>query len=183
MKHESLKDEYFEWMCALISSPGCPNINRYCRLLNYLNSKEFIYILEMDGNRYADGIDLRYRFGHEMGYTSNNIALYLDDHKCTIFEMMVALSNRFEEETMSDPDYGDRTGLWFWTMVRSLGLDYMDDRNFNKTVADRIISGFINREYGRDGRGGLFTVPNCEHDLREVDIWYQMVYYLNTIIT
>ena len=41
--------------------------------------------------------------------------------------MMIALAIRCEEHIMDDPDAGDRTGQWFWSMLVSLGLGSMDE--------------------------------------------------------
>ena len=40
----------------------------------------------------------------------------------------------------------------------------------------------MNRTYSPDGDGGLFTVRNCDRDLRNVEIWIQMCWYLDTIV-
>lgn len=182
MAYEVLDEKYFQWMCEKVSTDGCPDASQYQKLLNYLNSREFIYILDMDGNRYADGIDLRYRFGYESKIPSDRISVDLDTSSCSILEMMVALANRCEEQIMSNSDIGNRTGMWFWSMIANLGLEYMDDDHFDKRTAGRIISRFLNRKYGYYGEGGLFTVWDCKRDLREVEIWYQMMWYLNTIV-
>ena len=96
--------------------------------------------------------------------------------------MMVALAIRCEEHIMGDQDIGDRTGLWFWGMIENLGLLSMTDTAFNKRRVDEIIDIFLNREYKRNGEGGLFTVKNHRDDLRTVEIWYQLMWYLNEIM-
>jgi hypothetical protein len=96
--------------------------------------------------------------------------------------MMVALSIRIEEEIMDDQSVGDRTGQWFWGMIVNLGLGYMDNDRFNEPVARERIDIFLNREYEPDGRGGLFTIKGCPYDLRDVEIWYQINWYLDTIV-
>ena len=180
-RHETNK-EYFNWICHYVLDKRYTRDLFYTKLLAYLHEKEFIFKLDMDGNRASDGIDLRYRFGYDMNYPGAMIATYLDNKPCSILEMMVALAIRCEENIMSDLDKGDRTGEWFWEMVSSMGLDSMDDMNFDEHYIDSIISRFINRDYEPDGRGGLFTIPGCRKDLRNVEIWYQMCWYLNTII-
>ena len=35
------------------------------------------------------------------------------------------------------------------------------------------------REYSYYGEGGLFTVHNPKFDMRETEIWYQFMWYLN----
>lgn len=183
MTRNELNDAYFEWMYQLV----CGNQRRfrkrsYYKLLRYLHSVDFTYIIPMDGNRAGDGTDLRYRYGYEHSYEGPMIAAYLDDRECSILEMMVALAIRCEEHIMDDPDIGDRTGQWFWDMISNLGLFYMDDLHFDQDQADLIIERFLNREYERNGKGGLFAVERCTRDLRSVEIWYQMCWYLDEIM-
>ena len=146
-----------------------------------MNDVEFEYSIPMDANRYEDGIDLRYKFGREFGYSDSTIANLLDDHECSVLEMMVALSHRCEESIMDDPEIGNRTYEWFGEMVNSLGLDIYDDRHFNNEAATRKLITFINRDYKPNGEGGLFTIKHPMKDLRNIEIWYQMMWYLNEI--
>ena len=95
---------------------------------------------------------------------------------------MVALSVRCEEDITNDPDKGNRVGYWFWSMVRSLGLERMTDTNFDRQRTDKIIAAFLNRRYLKNGKGGLFTVEGSKYDLRRMEIWYQMCLYLDTVL-
>lgn len=92
---------------------------------------------------------------------------------------MIALAVRCEEHIMDDPDIGDRTGQWFWNMIVSLGLGSMTDERFDGEYVDEVVDIFLNREYERNGEGGLFTVNDTDRDMRNVEIWYQMHWYLN----
>lgn len=183
MTRNELNSEYFNWMCQLVSDEKRYSRRlSYQKLLHFLHSVDFNYTLEMDGNREEDGIDLRYRFGYENSYNSSMIATFLDDKPCSVLEMMIALAIRCEEQIMDDPDIGNRTGQWFWNMIVNLGLGSMTDEKFNRHYANTIIERFLNREYERDGKGGLFTVKHCRYDLRNVEIWYQMCWYLDEIV-
>lgn len=179
MTKRELNEEYFEWMYQLVFA----NEKRrsYRKLLKYLNSVEFTYILDFDSNRAEDGMDLRYRFGYEHDYNGPMIAAYLDDRPCSVLEMMTALANRCEEQIMDDPHAGCRRGQWFFSMLASLGLSGMNDENFVKSDAEKIVSRFLSRQYARNGEGGLFTV-NSRHDMRNVEIWYQLNWYLDSIL-
>lgn len=182
MTQDKLVNEYFEWMYQLVCT-GVKLKNRtYKSLLRYLYSVDFTYTIPMDGNRAEDGVDLRYRFGYEHGYEDYVIASYLDNRPCCVLEMMVALAIRGEEHIMDDPDIGNRTGQWFWNMVNSLGLLSEDDSSFDRKYVEHVIEKFLNREYEPDGEGGLFTFNNCKYDLRSVEIWYQMMWYLDNIL-
>ena len=181
MVRNDVINEYFDWMCQLVSDKQYIGDRSYRKLLSKLHSIPFTYTIDMDGNRAADGIDLRYRYGYERNYEDYIIASFLDDKPCSVLEMIVALALRCET-IMEDPDYGDRTGEWFWGMIECLGLESMDDTDFNRDHVDDVIDIFLSRGYGRDGRGGLFTIKHPKRDLRTVEIWYQMNWYLDSIL-
>lgn len=172
---------YFDWMYDLVCPVEYTNGRSYRELLRYLNSIDFTYTIPMDGNRAEDGIDLRYRFGYECGHDDLLISNFLDIYPCSVLEMMVALSIRCEDRIMEDPDFGNRTGQWFWTMINNLELDSMTDEYFDDIYVDIVITRLLNREYEPNGEGGLITVDNG-YDMRSVDIWYQMCYYLDEIV-
>lgn len=174
---QEVAGEYFEWLLGRVSTGGF-NALRYGRVLAQLHETEFVYILDMDENRADDGVDLRYRFAYERGMELNEARAYLDERPCSVLEMMVALAIRCEEQIMSDPDEGDRTGKWFFDMIRSLGLESMTDERFSERKCLYILSRLMRREYEPCGLGGLFTISNPVYDLREVEIWYQMMLYL-----
>lgn len=175
-----LNEEYFEWMHALVSDNRYSKSISYRKLLTYLHNTEFVYSIRKDRNRAQDGICLRDRFVDLKGY-----APYMSDYidgPCSVLEMMVALAIRCEESLMDDPVLGDRTGQWFWGMIRSLGLGGMYDSLFDECLVRDIVTRFLNREYEPDGHGGLFTIRNAHRDMRDIEIWYQMHDYINTIL-
>lgn len=170
-----ISNAYFEWLSDIVCGDRFSDKVSYGELLAFLHSKPFRYLLPMDDNRADDGLSMRYRFECATG----NDERYLDG-PCSVLEMMVALAIRCEE-TMDDPLLGDRTGQWFWGMVRNLGLGGMYGNHFDIQIADDIIERFLDREYEPDGRGGLFTISDCDCDLRDVEIWHQLWWYLDTI--
>lgn len=174
----NIADEYFEWLFDLVSGNRHPELS-YRKLLMHLHRTEFRYHISNDDNRAGDGIELRYRFKFRRN-------LDFDHRKelpgpCSVLEMLVALALRCEETIMDDPDYGDRTSQWFWRMIKNLGLDRMLDSRYDESYVEEVVNRFLDREYEPDGRGGLFTVKNCDCDLREVEIWTQMMWFLNDI--
>lgn len=182
MTRNELIKSYFNWMYELVNSnKRYSKKPTYKKLLRYLNSIDFQYTIPMDANRAEDGVDLRYRFAYEYDYDERLIAEYLDNHPCSVLEMLVALSLRCEEHIMDDPDVGDRIGQWFWTMIVNLELGSMHDDNFDEMYVDEIIDRFHDHLYGPRGEGGLFFVENPQRDMRNVEIWYQMCWYLNEI--
>ena len=178
MTEIELNNEYFEWMCQLVCNERYSRRLSYQKLLRHLHNIDFQYMLPMDGNRAEDGIDLRYRFGYEKEYEGPMIASYLDNRPCSVLEMLIALAFRCEEHIMTDPDIGNRMGQWFWNMIVSLGLAAMDDGRFHEDRADYILDRFERRDYEYNGAGGLFTVNHPTEDMRWLDIWYQLMHYL-----
>ena len=178
-----LNNEYFEYMYHLVSN----NHNRknkisYKKLLHYLHSVVFVPMMDMDDNRRLDGIDFRYRFAFENGYSDEYVDKYLGYRECSILEMMIALAFRVEEQITDNYIYGNRTGQWFWSMIISLGLNKMTDQNFDPAYCERVIDRFLERDYAPNGKGGLFTISEPIRDMRDVDIWCQFMWYLNEIL-
>jgi hypothetical protein len=149
----------------------------------YLHSVDFRYSIPNDSNRAEDGVSLRYRFALSLGY-EDDPELIMDDLEgpCSVLEMMVALAVHCEENIMDDPSKGNRTSQWFWAMIVNLDLGYMSDDRFNKRRVVDAVDILLDRRYEPDGRGGLFTVRDADRDLRYVEIWHQLCWYLNDIM-
>lgn len=173
---DRIENEYFEWLLRLSCKDRYSPSISYRKLLSYLHSTEFTYIIANDVNRAKDGINLRYRYG--LSIDDPDIADYIEG-PCSVLEMLLALAIRCEENIMDDPGVGDRTGQWFWGMLVNLGLGHMIDDVFDRRQAEDIITRFLNREYEPNGKGGLFTLRHCEYDLRTVEIWFQLCWYLD----
>ena len=175
-----LKSLYFDWLCDLISD-GSPK-RSYHHLLVFLDNTEFVWTPQQprDENRYQDGVDLRYRFGYERGISYREIQDGLsDDMPCSVLEMLAALALRCEEDLMSNEFYGNRTGYWFWTMIDNLGLTSQDDDHFDILYVELVIDRFLTRSYRRNGEGGIVVLEHPPRDLRDVELWYQMMWYLS----
>lgn len=179
MIRNEIENEYLEWLYNLVCRQNFHEQISYRKLLSFLHNTEFVYTMARDGNRADDGIDLRYQFAYEYAEI-DNAELYLDG-PCSMLEMMIALAIRCEETIMDDPSKGDRTKQWFWGMITNLGLGSMMDDRFDEQYADDVITRFLNHEYEPDGTGGLFKVRHCKYDLRKVEIWFQLCWYLDSI--
>ena len=175
---DRINDEYFEWLCELVDIKRYSRQVSYRKLLMHLHNIEFTWYIPHDDNRADDGVQLRRRFA--LVRDDMSLSDYISG-PCSVLEMMVALAIRCEETIMDDALMGNRTGQWFWGMIRNLGLSHITDNKFDRNAVDDIIARFLNREYEPDGRGGLFTVRNCDYDLRDVEIWCQLSWYLGSI--
>ena len=177
---DALHERYFQWMCGLVMGDQQYSRNlSYEKLMRHLDARAFTWIIPMDEYRARHGVDLRYDFGYENHYPDRTIEHLLDIRECSILEMMVALARTCEERIMEDDTVGNRTGQWFWNMIKNLGLSYMTDERFDKDTAVRIIYDFMERRYQPNGKGGLFYIPDCKEDLTNVEIWTQLLWYLD----
>ena len=182
MTRDSTRNAYFEWMHDLVNMNRYSKTFSYRRLLMYLHNTPFVSVMRQDESRAQDGAYLRYRFA-SMQVHEDLIASVKDDLRgpCSVLEMMVALAIYCEESIMDDAQFGDRTGQWFWGMITSLGLGAMTDDRFDRRYVEEVVTRFLDRDYEPNGRGGLFTIKDCDYDLRTVEIQWQLCWYLNTI--
>jgi hypothetical protein len=181
MTTDEINNAYFNWLYDLVCAERFSSKISFRKLLLRLHNTEFTYMIPNDCNRAEDGIALRWRFSNA----------YPDEFKrriwdtltgpCSVLEMMIALAIRCEENIMDDPMYGNRTSQWFWNMMGSLGLGGIQDDRFDRVMVDTIVHRFLIREYAPDGKGGLFRVKHCDFDLRTVEIWRQLLQYVNSI--
>lgn len=180
MTRDDVINEYFEWLYNSVCDRKSLKGNSYRKLFMLLHRTEFRYSIPRDENRALDGLELRRRFAHDAdhrGYILDCLAGH-----CSVLEMMIALAIRCEEHIMDDPDIGDRTGKWFWGMIENLGLIFMTDARFDRQYVEKKVAIFLDRKYARNGAGGLFTAEHCVEDMRDIEIWYQMSWYLDDIL-
>lgn len=185
MTKEDMEFIYFDWLLQQVGqrNDDSRTYRSFTRLLTYLHQTYFRWSIPRDKNRAEDGISLRYRFAldYGMGRYDDVVRGYLDD-PCSVLEMMIALALQCEEQFMDDPKYGNRTSQWFWNMVVSLGLGSMTDQNFDYQYVHDTVERFLNRDYEANGKGGLFTIRRCDRDLRDAEIWYQLCWYVDSLV-
>ena len=176
-----LQELYFQWMADMVF-PDIRERRQYEHLLVTLNASIFHFTIPMDENRMTDGIDLRYRFAFEKGLSNEEVSMTLNHNRsCSILEMMVALSIKGDERILYDYETGGKAYYIFKIMLESMHLVDMTNDNFNPSYIDYRIDCLLNHDYDYNGNGGLFTVDNPRRDMRDVDIWYQMNWYLQKL--
>lgn len=176
MTMTSTQYKYYHWLMDIV---GHAKAEAYSYLIRVLHDTPYTYISHSDSNRYYDGIDLRYRYGQYHEMSDPEVAASLDISPCSMLEMMVALALRLEEQFLTDPERGDRTALWFWNMIASLGLSGMTNSNFNRAYIDKTIYSLLHRGYRPNGLGSLFMVPNNGSIVERFDIWEQAMIWCN----
>lgn len=178
-KDIEIRKQYFVWLCSLIDTDDSIADIGNRDLANWLHQKEFVAILPNDDNRASDGTKLRQDFADQWLNKEDCPCL---DGPCTMLEMLVALAQRMAFQLSNGPD-DNPVGKCFWEMIDNLGLKPIDmrDPHVKDTLyeMDQKLDIFMNRQYRRDGSGGLFPLRHrSSMDQRTVEIWYQMHRYI-----
>ena len=176
---ENAKSDYYEW---LISKIYTGDDFRYNDLMSYLLNRDFTWTISMDSTRAEDGFNLRHQYSDETENSFNCLNSEMNA-PCSILEMMIALTRRCEEQIMRDFDKGDRTGVWFWSIIETLELGQMEDGYFDQDFTAYVIQRLLKRKYKKDGSdGAMFIIHSNRYDMRTADIWYQAILYLEEVI-
>ena len=159
------------WLLQFVADEH--DIAAYSMIFNELHSFPFVAVMKRDSDRIGDADLQRIEFMNDVQlYSSIDIS-----EGPSILEVLVALARKLDE-LIGYPESSPYR--WFWYMLDSMGLRYFEDSRFDKEQVDIIIDRFLNRKYYADGRGGCCYFP-CGKDMREIDIWYQWMYYLNSL--
>ena len=164
MNRDDILNEYFNWLCDIVVGKRFNENLSFTKLLVHLHETPFEWYIRNDSNRAEDGKSLRFRFGlyltdndfEEADQIANAITRGIGG--CSVLEMMTALS------------------------IRCLHLNGMSNDHYDHAYVDECLQTFMKRTYAPDGDGGLFRIPGIDADLREVEIWYQLLWYLDTIV-
>lgn len=172
-----VNQDYFHWLCEMVGIEG--EEKSYWLLAKDLHRMPFYSLVPHDENRALDGMSLRDEYLEEVNCPKY---LRIDLGECTMLEMLIALSRRIDYEMSDSKVVSDDTRKWFWEMLDNLGLTaYSDDRYVDiggLDDVDEVLERLVERDYSRDGRGGLFPLRRPVEDQRNVEIWYQMSSYL-----
>ena len=176
---DQVRNRYFEWLYNYACKGRINEHISFRKLFANLHDTQFDFYIRNDVNRAMDGVNLRYRFATVV--RDDEAFDILSDYPCSVLEMMLALAIRTEEQIMDDPQYGDRTQQWFWGMLSNIGISSISDDVYDEQYVNERIYRLLERRYEPNGKGGLFYIRDCDTDLRDVEIWTQLCWYLNTI--
>jgi len=185
MGRTTLKDEYFSWLYTLIGDQR----RTYKKLCKELNQKKFRWSIYNDDNRLEDGRKLRDTFIEEKNIDESHIEVrYFLKSEPTVFEVLVALAQRINDLMYDLNHQEDHTSKWFLEILTNLRISRFTD-NFNpdkrfgpvtETEINEILEIWLDRTYDFHGSGGLFPLKRRPpRDQRDVEIWYQLMLYLD----
>lgn len=174
MSDGPLENAYFEWLAVQVVNTRLRNPRQSSwHLLRQLHATEFRWIIHNDDNRVADGKELRTEFLELHGESAVDD---WDSQGCSFLEMLIALSRRLAFQTE-----GASPAEWFWHMLGNVGL-HISDLDYESLrmhdYVDQVLQALNNRTYDKNGRGGLFPLRESDIDQTQVELWYQMNYYL-----
>lgn len=174
-----VKDDYFEWLMEIVRPVR--NGKSWLILMKVLGQTDFEVLIPNDINRCIDGCGLREEFrlsSHHSSYAG------IMGRPCSVLELLLSLARKMDFE-LSDPYYTsvDRTGRFFWELLRNLGLDGFDDDAYSRkpgagSEVKRILRVFMSRDYDECGHGGAFPLTCSRRDQRYVELWRQLSEYL-----
>ena len=162
-----MNSDYYMWLLERVGEPH-GSLNSYSRLMRYLFSTPFEYVLIMDQNRAKGGENLRSIYALEYGLYDEDVF----QGPCSVLEMLIALADNLAFNSDND------NSSWFWLMLDNLGLSGMDDNSFDENYVSEKLHIWMNRLYDSDGEGSLFPLRNPSIDCRNIEIWDQMNAYL-----
>ena len=152
--------DYIEWLMSMTG------LNGYSLLLSHLAKTEFYWWMVLDENRACAGLSLRERYSFEAGIYQSDVA----DGPCSVLEMLLALAEDLEQQSGAKT-----TQEFFYELLDNLGLTQYHDAKYYDKAVSLILKKWMDRDYKNYN---IFKpVPNV--DMRKLDIWGQMLQYIN----
>lgn len=164
---------YFEWLCSQVG----PTANNYHKLLLYLHSRPFYWVIPEDRNRAEDAYAMRRDYIEDFDISDES-----QEGDASVLEVLIALSKRIDADIMWDETKGDQSSHWFWLMISNLGLNYYNDNHMNYEQCSEVVDNFMQRNYGRNGSGSLFPRPVKTEIIRKEEIWDQLNLYFENCL-
>ena len=182
-----INEEYLEWLLQQAGVTNDPDGTGYSMLCGIMQDKSFYPLVEMDENRWEDGMRLRLDFVEETEKyaTDQDYCLDMLDSLlggCTVLEVLVVMAEKMNYE-MLDSSHEATVGKWMEELIGNLGLDmYTDAEVMSNENAyfeiESVIDRFVFRQYNWRGEGGLFPLRNPRDNQTEIELATQMNNYL-----
>lgn len=175
---QALDTDYFHWLCHRVL--GTKLRDAPWDTLDILYSATFYPIIKMDENRAEDAKALRkvYLDDTNTSFMDGQIPIHVlnvfTNKACNVLELMISVASRMAfEAQIDDLTDDDSMRVHFWDIYSNL----LHDNDVNSI--EFILNRFITRKYDKNGFGGLFPLHKNTKNQQKVEIWYQMMDYLN----
>ena len=133
--------------------------------------------MERDDNREEDGYDLRNEYNIPSEFSVEMKEAFFA-HWCSVFEMLIGLAIRVDDEFIGDPA-DEHPEDFFIEMLENLGLTKFVGRRYREQDVINIVQKWLERRFDKDGRGSPFPVRHDHRDQRKIEIWDQMNSYIS----
>ena len=163
---------YEDYLLNIVCTPK--DKYKYSRMLHELYLTPYHSSIRLDQSRITDGLDMREAFLDECGFAGHRTFPV----QCTVLEVLVAMCLRCERDIMCEPNR-DKTARWFWDMMYFSNLADYPDNTFNREAVRDILDGILKHAYTRNGYGGFFYIPESNENMRKMDLWSQMMHYID----
>ena len=170
---------YLSWILqSVLPAEKCFEVSA-CQMslaekITVLHEIDYEVRVPFDDNRAGDAINLRYRYGAYASRSDYIIADTLDRWPPSVLEVIAALCLKAGEQLVGYPYVMNGARWIFMEIINNLGLPSAVDKTDIRIIAD----SFNERLYSKDGYGGPFYIPDCETDMRNMELWKQLTIYL-----
>ena len=184
-KTYNLSELYLVWLLNLINADNYKG-KSYIKLCSLLNKVPFEPVIKLDENRLSDVQSLlreTYIQSQSEWYRlTNDDIMELPTWPVSFLELIISLAMRIDLDFMREINGIDNTRIYFWVLVRNLGILEFDDEHWGEDAIISIVNRLNivqDRKYDFNGNGGLFPLENAEMDQRNVQIWNQLCQFVN----
>lgn len=186
-KTNNLSQLYLKWLLRLINADNYKG-KSYIKLCSLLNKVPFEPVIKLDENRLSDVQSLlreTYIQSQSDWYRLNEqFDEIMELPKCPVsfLELIISLAMRIDLDFMREINGIDNTRIYFWILVRNLGILEFDDEHWGEDAIISIVNRLNivqDRKYDFNGNGGLFPLEHAEMDQRNVQIWNQLCQFVN----
>lgn len=184
-KTNNLSELYLVWLINLINADNYKG-KSYIKLCSLLNKVPFEPVIKLDENRLSDVQSLlreTYIQSQSDWYRlTNDDIMELPIWPVSFLELIISLAMRIDLDFMREINGIDNTRIYFWVLVRNLGILEFDDEHWGEDAIISVVNRLNivqERKYDFNGNGGLFPLENAEMDQRNVQIWNQLCQFVN----
>lgn len=171
-------DGYFLWLCDLVNA----DLDKYSDLLFYLHDTDFVWCIELDESRANEGLDLRKEYCEVNKYFDTDWVMLMEK-PCSVLEALIGIARRMDDMLIED-NTSERVAVWFWEMVKNLGLKrftdfvFMNGKDEDFYEFEMILNIWMNREFNENGEGSPFPLHHPTHNQQNRTIIYQLNDYI-----
>ena len=175
---KSLLDDYYNWVISDLGVRKRKYVH-YKKLLRCLFGINYFWTVDLDKNRYCDGMALRYHFCEDNELSERQwkdfyLSIYFP---ASVLEVLAAFSKKIAASPYGRDD--DFNGFMFWVFMENLGLMEFDDDHFDEEKVCLLVKNWLENS---DKTINILPIEENEIDkdenLEDCDLWKRMIIYM-----